>query len=46
MCYLCGLKFGVGEIIWDLMFLVCHCPSHFPSIKFSFGTGQLIFWGL
>ena len=42
MCYISGLKFGVGEIIWSLIFLVCHCPSHFLSIKFFFVTGQLI----
>ena len=39
-------SFGVGEIIWGLIFLVCHCPSHFLSIKVYFRTGQLIIWGL
>ena len=43
---ICGLKFGVGEIILDLIFLVYHCPSHFLSIKFFFETGQLIICGL
>ena len=28
------LKFGVGEIIRGQLFIVCHCPSHFLSIKF------------
>ena len=28
------------------MFLVCHCPSHFLSVKLFFETGQLIIWGL
>ena len=32
-CATCGLKFGEGKIIWGLVFLVCHCPSHFLSIK-------------
>ena len=35
-CATCSLKFEVGEIIWGLIFLVCHCPSHFLSIKFFF----------
>ena len=39
-CTIYGLKFGVGEIIWGLIFLVYHCPSHFLNIS-SFGTGQL-----
>ena len=46
---ICGLKYGVGEIIWGLIFLVCHCPSHFLSIKFwLFGVFEkvdLIIWG-
>ena len=33
-CAIRGLKFGEGDIIWDLIFLVCHCPSHFLGIKF------------
>ena len=33
-CAICGLKSGVGKIIWGLIFPVCHCPSHFLSIKF------------
>ena len=48
-----GLPFGVGEVIcgvgeitWSVIFLVCHCPSHFLSVKFFFETGQLIIWGL
>ena len=41
-----GFKFGVGEIIWGLIFLVCHCPSHFLSIKFFFETGQLFIWDI
>ena len=45
-CAICGLKFGVKKIICGLIFLVCHCPSHFLSIKFPFETGQLIIWGL
>ena len=44
-CAICGMKFGVGEIILGLIFLVCHCPSHFPGIKLFFKTGQLIIWG-
>ena len=43
---LCGLKFGVGEIIWSVIFLVCHSRSHFLGIKFVFEAGQLIIWGL
>ena len=31
-CTICGLKFRVGEITWGLIFLVCHCPSHFLCI--------------
>ena len=27
-------KFRSGEIIWGLIFLLCHCPSHFLSIYF------------
>ena len=42
----CGLKFRVDEIILGLIFLVCHCPNHFLSMKVYFGTGQLIVWGL
>ena len=38
--------FGIGEIIWGLIFLVRHCPSHFVSTKFVFLTGQLIIWDL
>ena len=30
---ICALKFGVSLIIWGLIFLVCHDPSHFLSIK-------------
>ena len=41
-----GLQFGVGKIIWDLISLVCHYPSHFPRIKLFFETGQLIILGL
>ena len=54
-CVICGLKFGVGEIIWGLIFLVWHCPSHFLSIKFCFRSWaadylgfekiDLIIWG-
>ena len=29
-----GLQFGGGEIIWGLIFLVCHCPSLFLGVKF------------
>ena len=29
---------GVGETIFGLIFLVCHCPSHFLSIKCVFKT--------
>ena len=28
-----GLEFGESEIIWALIFLVCHCPNHFLSFK-------------
>ena len=35
-CAICGLKFGVGEIIWDLIFLVYRCPSQFLRIKLFF----------
>ena len=31
-CAICGPKFGVGKIIWGLIFPVC--PSHFLCIKF------------
>ena len=30
-CAICSLKFAVDKIIWGLIFLVCHCPSHFLS---------------
>ena len=39
----CGLTFGVGEIIWGLIFLVCHCPSHFLSIKVYFELESRLF---
>ena len=26
----------MGEILGGLIFLACHCPSHFLSIKFFF----------
>ena len=42
---ICGLKFGVGKITWSPIFLLCHCLSHFLSIKLVFETGQLIIWG-
>ena len=45
-CGVFGLKFGEGKIIWGLIFLVCHCGSHFLSIKFVFLIGQVIIWGL
>ena len=35
-CTICCLKFGVGKVIWGLIFLVCHCPNHFLGIKFFF----------
>ena len=28
-CAICGLKSGEDIIIWGLIFLVCHHPSHF-----------------
>ena len=34
--YIWDLHFGVGEIIWGLIFLVFHCPIHFLSIKLLF----------
>ena len=44
---ICGLKFGVDKIIWDLIFPVCYHPNHFLSIKLTvFETGQLIILGL
>ena len=36
--------FGVGEIILGLIFLLCHYPGHFLSIKLLLETGQLIIW--
>ena len=45
-CGTCGLKFWEGEIIWGLILLVSHCPSHFLSVKLFLKTGQLIIWGL
>ena len=32
--------------IWGLIFLVCHCPSHFLCVNFDFKTRQLIIWVL
>ena len=44
---ICDMKYGVGEIIRGLIFLVCNCPSHFLSIDLSFyETEQLIIWVL
>ena len=31
------MKFWVGQIIWGLMSLVCHCLSHFPGIFCHYG---------
>ena len=45
-CAICGLKFGVEDIIRGMIFLVCHCPNHFLGINSLFETGQLIIWGL
>ena len=45
-CAICGLKFWEGKIIWGLIFLVCHYPSHFLGIKLFLETGQLIIWDL
>ena len=45
-CAISGLKVWEGKIIWGLIFLVTHCPSHFLSIKLFLETGQLIIWGL
>ena len=46
MCYMWSEISGISKIIWGVIFIVCHCPSHFLSIKFVFETGQLIIWGL
>ena len=31
---ICSLESEVGKIIWGLIFLVCHCPNYFLSVKF------------
>ena len=49
--------FGVSEIIWGLMFLICHCQYHFRNLKefvlqvdsWLFGVLKnlvWLFWGL
>ena len=43
MCYMWS-EIWRRRDFWGLIFLVCHCPSHFLSIELVFKTGQLIIW--
>ena len=44
-CAVCGLKVEEGELISVLIFLACHCSSHFLSIKSFFRNWRANYLG-